>query len=317
MAGANNNSLKILITGASGFIGQNLLSYLRANTQHELLCLVRKKFENNEIKQLQISDISMLKEGSLCFDEINVVIHLAGKAHTKEDCAADFYNINTQASVNLASIAAKAGVKRFIFLSSIGVNGTFNDIPFSHLSKPAPTDDYAKSKLQAEVELKKIAKTSSMELVIIRPPLVYGHSAPGNFGKLVKLVQTHLPLPFKSIHTKRSFVSIHNLASLIECCIHHPKAANNTFLISDDEDITLPQLLNEIGRASGNRVLLVPFPVTILKLLTSLVGKKEILERMCGQLQVDISFTKDTLNWQPIVNVKEGISRCFQNKESL
>lgn len=313
MVVVNKNS-KILITGASGFVGQHLVSYLNAHTQHEILCLVRKKLKGNEANQLLMSDISLITESDIDFNTFDVVIHLAGKAHAKEDSVTDFYNTNTQASINLAAIAAKAGVKRFIFLSSIGVNGTLNEIPFSHLSKPAPADNYAKSKLQAEIELWKIAKTSSMELVIIRPPLVYGPSAPGNFGKLVKLVKTNLPLPFGSIATKRSFVAIDNLISLIECCIHHPKAANQTFLVSDDEDITLPQLLNEIGRASGKRVFLIPFPVTILKLLSYLANKKEVLDKMCGQLQVDISFTKETLSWKPTVSFREGINRCFQKE---
>jgi len=239
---------------------------------------------------------------------------MAAKAHVAGIPLAEFIQLNTDATINIAKAAAHSGVRRFIFLSSIGVNGICNTKPFSINDTPMPVEDYAVSKRNAEIGLKQIAADTGMEVVIIRPPLVYGANAPGNFGKLVKLAEKNLPLPLGAIHNKRSLVALDNLVDLMVTCIDHPKAANQTFLVSDDQDVSTTELLQMMTRAAGKKPLLLPVPVSWLKLAGKFIGKQAVIDRLCGNLQVDISHTKETLAWKPPVSVEEGIARCFAAK---
>lgn len=307
------NPEKLLLTGASGFIGQALLTKLVSKT-YAVVAPVRKPLAllpGNVVMPL-LDDICMLPDGCNWFSGCSVVIHVAAKAHLQGVPADEYIKVNTEATLKLAQQAHKAGVKRFIFLSSIGVNGISSIKPFSCDDRPAPIEDYAVSKLEAEVGLRQFAAETGMEVVIIRPPLVYGANAPGNFGKLAKLAGKNLPLPLGAIKNQRSLVALDNLVDLIVTCINHPNAANRTFLVSDDQDVSTTELLQMMTRAAGKKPWLIPVPMNWLKLVGKLTGKSAVIDRLCGNLQVDISHTKDTLDWTPPITVEEGIARCFK-----
>lgn len=304
----------VLVTGATGFIGSAVVGAL--STCHGVVALVRKQPAASVvgIDYLTLPDLTVLANNAELLQKQEIVIHIAAKAHTVGGSLDEFRQVNTDATLNLAKAAAANSVKRFIFLSSIGVNGISNTRPFSVEDKPAPAEDYAVSKLDAEIGLMQIAADTGMEVVIIRPPLVYGAKAPGNFGKLARLAQKNLPLPLGAIHNKRSLVALDNLVDLIVTCIDHPKAANQTFLVSDDQDVSTTELLNLMTRAAGKKPWLLPVPMSWLKLAGKLTGKQAVIDRLCGNLQVDISHTKETLGWKPPITVEEGIARCFAAK---
>ena len=303
----------ILVTGSTGFIGSAVVSVL--STSHDVVAPVRKPVATSvtRLNYVMTQDLTVLANNVELLQKQEILIHIAAKAHATAVSLDEFRQVNTAATLQLARNAAASGVKRFIFLSSIGVNGISNTKPFSVVDKPAPVEDYAVSKLEAEIGLKQIAAETGMEVVIIRPPLVYGANAPGNFGKLVKLAQKNLPLPLGAIQNKRSLVAIDNLVALIVTCVDHPKAANQTFLVSDDQDVSSTNLLQLMIRATSKTPRLIPVPVSWLKLASRLIGKHNVVERLCGDLQVDITHTKETLGWKPLVTVEEGVRRCFDN----
>jgi nucleoside-diphosphate-sugar epimerase len=226
---------------------------------------------------------------------------------------AAFHAVNVGGTLNLARQAAAAGVRRFLFVSSIGVNGarTVSEIPFHETGNTNPHNAYALSKWDAEVGLIKIAADTGLEVVIIRPPLVYGRNAPGNFGSLRRAVQRGLPLPLGAVHNRRSLVSLDNLVDLIVTCITHPKAANQTFLVSDGQDLSTTELVRGMAQAAGVPARLLPVPVWVLQALASLLGKGEAMQRLCGNLQVDISKARNLLGWVPPVSVEEGLRRAM------
>lgn len=306
----------VCITGSTGFIGQHLAQTLGSRTDHKLMLPVRE-IQSSDIRSdvSLFADLSDITEDYFSKNNCDVVIHLAARAHVTSEYLTDplqeFRKINCHLTLELARKAASAGVKRFIFLSSIGVNGISNLKPFKVTDKPAPVESYALSKLEAEIGLLDIAKTTDMEVVIIRPPLVYGPKAPGNFGKLTALVKSGVPLPFGTVNNKRSMVSLSNLTHLITTCIETPQAANQTFLVSDDYDLSTTELLRMMGKAAGKSLLLLPMPVSLLKIAARLVGKQGIIDRLCGNLQIDIEHTKNTLNWRPVVTVQDAINQCF------
>jgi len=238
-------------------------------------------------------------------------VHCAAVAHGK---SGDIRAVNVCGTLNLASQAAEAGVQRFVFLSSIGVNGNSNTFPFSEADLPKPEGLYAQSKLEAEQGLWELHKRTGMEVVILRPPLVYGPDAPGNFGSLVRLVQKGVPLPLGAIDNKRSLLALDNLVDLILNCIDHPAAANQVFLASDGEDLSTTELLKAVGRAMGKPARLVPVPASILMLGASLSGNKAFAQRLLGSLQIDISKACKVLNWEPPLTVEEGLRRCFDSE---
>ncbi|MEW5681819.1 MAG: SDR family oxidoreductase [Pseudomonadota bacterium] len=307
---------KILITGGTGYIGNRLLQYL-AEQQVSLISLCRRLTSSaysENVTQVLMEDLACLPHDADFLPSSDVVIHLAAKAHVTGESLSEFKRVNTEATLNFAKLCANSGIKRFIFLSSIGVNGISNTRPFNVADKPDPVEDYAVSKLEAEIGLKRIAADTGMEVVIIRPPLVYGPNAPGNFGKLAKLAQKNLPLPLGAINNQRSLVALDNLVDLVVTCIDHPKAANQTFLVSDDQDVSTTELLQLMTRAAGKKPWLIPVPMSWLKLAGKLTGKQAVVDRLCGNLQVDITHTKQTLGWTPPVTVEEGIARCFAAK---
>tara|TARA_R110001606_G_scaffold178752_1_gene325438 strand:+ start:22745 stop:23692 length:948 start_codon:yes stop_codon:yes gene_type:complete len=310
---------KILLTGTTGFVGNNLANTLSMKTGSIVKSVVRRVTDNNDGLCFEVGEINASTDYTHALNNTIVVIHCAARAHVANhsttDSLAQFRAVNTDGTLNLASQAAEAGVKRFIFLSSIGVHGISNTTPFLISDKLAPVEDYAVSKLEAEIGLRKIAEETGMEVVIIRPSLVYGPNAPGNFGKFAKLASKNLPLPFGAVHNKRSLVSLDNLVDLIITCIDHPNAANQTFLVSDDHDVSTTELLREMALATGKKPRLLPVPMSWLQMAGKLTGKQAVIDRLCGSLQVDISHTKDVLGWKPPVSFQDGIQKCFQKEQ--
>lgn len=312
--------MKILVTGATGFVGGALVRRLVSDNSNEIIAAVREPNENLEkiAKCVKVSDLAIDTNWHEALAGVNVVINAAARVHIMRETATDaldeFRKTNVQGTLNLAKQAASAGVRRFIFISSIKANGETTEVekPFTAADVTAPLDAYGISKMEAERGLHKIAQETGMELVIIRPPLIYGYGVKGNFATLVKLVKLGLPLPFGSLNNKRSLVGIDNLVDLITVCINHENAKNQIFLVSDDEDLSTTQLIRKIGEALGKPAMLIPFPVFVIKLLLQLAGKSEISQRMCSSLQIDISKTKQLLNWKPALNVDVGLRKAVK-----
>lgn len=310
----------LLITGATGFVGGSLVERLRLASRFRLSLAVRKslsnKFADTEIHQ--VSSITAHTCWTGVVDEVDTVIHCAARAHVMNDQSADplsvFREINVDGTLNLARQAAQQGVRRFIFISTIKVNGetTVNGKAFRADDEPAPEDAYGLSKLEAEQGLTQLAASTGMEVVIIRPPLVYGGGVQGNFASMVKLVEKRLPLPLGAIHNKRSLVGIDNLVDLIIRCIDHPAAANQVFLAADGEDISTTELLRGVGKAMSKPARLIPVPTGVLQFGATLLGRKAMAQRLLGSLQVDISKTCELLDWKPPYSVEEGLRRCFE-----
>jgi nucleoside-diphosphate-sugar epimerase len=235
------------------------------------------------------------------------------------DPLSEYRRVNVDGTLNLARQAAESGVHRFIFVSSVKVNGELSNErkPFSPSDAPAPEDAYGVSKWEAEQGLKAIAKETAMEVVIVRPPLVYGPGVKGNFASMVKLVRKGVPLPLGSIRNKRSLVAVDNLVDFIVTCIDHPAAANQVFMVSDGEDISTSELLCELGKAMGKPARLVPVPAGLLRLGATVLGKRAVAHRVLGSLQVDISDAKALLGWKPLVSLQEGLRRCFTSENGF
>lgn len=311
--------MKILVTGATGFIGKNLCQALLEN-DHKIVGVTRGPIKkNNNITFVQ-KVLTKDTDWADILKGVDVVIHLAGRAHVMKETSENSYqayaDINVDATKRLAEQASLSGVKRFIYLSSVKVNGErTNRSAFNEVNIPLPEDDYGKTKWEAEKVLTDIAKDTGMEVVIIRPPLVYGEGVKGNFKSLIKLARLNIPLPFGAINNKRSLVFIENLIDFIVLCTHHPKAANQTFLISDDDDVSTTQLIRHIKEVSGKKDLLLPVRQSWLIFLLRLIGKSSLSDRLCGNLQVDITKAKTLLKWKPLYSTKEGIAKTVSNKE--
>jgi len=306
---------KIMLTGASGFVGSRLKGALVSAASIQVVAAVRKGQADD---CFAIGDIG----GSTNFSEalvgVDAVIHAAARAHIMRDETdnplAEYRKVNVDGTVNLARQAVAAGVKRFIFISSIKVNGetTVNGRAFGADDKPAPEDAYGLSKLEAERGLTDIAAETGMEVVILRPPLVYGPGVKGNFASMIKLVEKGLPLPLGAIHNKRSLIGIDNLVDLIIRCIDHPAAANQVFLAGEGEDLSTTELLRGVGQAMGKPARLIPVPAGLLQFGAMLLGKEAMAQRLLGSLQLDISKTCELLDWKPPYTVEEGLKRCFE-----
>ncbi|UOG92020.1 MAG: SDR family oxidoreductase [Candidatus Thiothrix sulfatifontis] len=321
----------ILLTGSTGFIGSSLTQHLHQKG-YSIIAAVRQISDafSPDIKQVSVTDLLPSTNWTSAINKVDTIIHLAARAHILKDQATDplaaFRETNTYATLNLAQQAANAGVRRFIFISSIGVNGnqtyaqpfTADDdiTPLAPCGRGAEGEGlhtpYAISKHEAEIGLRQLATETGMEIVIIRPPLVYGANAPGNFGQLIKTVAHGIPLPLGNIHNQRSLVALPNLIDLITTCIDHPAAANQTFLVSDGEDLSTTELLQRLSRALGKPARLLPIPQSWLETALTLVGKRAIAQRLCGNLQVDISKTRDLLGWIPPVSVDAALRQTAQ-----
>lgn len=322
----------ILLTGATGFVGNAVLKQLMQQPEMAIRTYGRRApawvndncavDDRPQIISHVMGEISAVADYAPALADVDVVIHCAAQAHVMNHLVnngVDIYrDINIDSTLHLARQAITAGVKRFIFISSIKVNGesTIYSQPFTHDCAAAPEDAYGRSKQAAEDGLRQLVANSGMDLVIIRPPLVYGPGVKGNFSSLLAIAKKNLPLPLGAISNQRSMVALANLVHLIITCISHPQAANQTFLVSDDDDISTTQLLEMMTRAAGKSPRLLPVPMRWLRLLGHVTGKQAVIERLCGNLQVDISHTKHTLGWLPPLSVEEGIRRCFiEDKE--
>ena len=309
--------MRILLTGANGFVGRALCGEALARGV-EVSGVTRAPCELPAgIDNVVVGSIDRITDLLDVLSDCEVVVHLAARVHVMADTAtnplADFRLVNVQGTLKLANQAAAAGVRRFVFISSIGVNGaaTFQQ-PFTSEDSVAPHSPYALSKYEAELGLQALAAETGMELVIIRPPLVYGPSAPGNFGSLMRLLRRGVPLPLGAIHNQRSLVALDNLVDLILTCITQPAAANQTFLVSDDEDVSTTELLRRMSQALGRPAHLIPMPVSWLKLAAAGLGKSDVYQRLCGSLQVDIEKTQRLLGWMPPISLDEGLQKAAE-----
>jgi len=284
--------MKILITGQNGFIGKALFDLLKQQG-HQVRGTVRNENKIEEgLDIIAVGDISSTTDWSTALKDIETVIHLANRAHVLNDQVSDpltiFREVNVAGTIHLAKQALESRVKRFIFISSIKVNGEKTDEhSFSVEDRPNPQDPYAISKLEAENALREISAQSTMEIVIIRPPLVYGQGVKGNFKRLSRLVELGIPLPFASIKNKRSLISIENLVQLLSKAIIDPTVANQTLLVSDSKDLSAPQLIKKIAKSIGKPTRLFPFPVKLLKILGKLTGQSKAISRLTENLQID------------------------------
>lgn len=304
---------KLLLTGATGFIGRALAQRLLKDAVHTIVTATRASSTGlpSNIDNILVDDISSVTDWGEALSGVQLVIHAAGRAHKQKEAEdislPKYYQTNTEGTLNLAHQAVNAGVSRFVFISSIGVVGNYSTRPLTEQDIPHPMEPYAISKFEAERGLSKIADETEMQVVIIRPPLVYGPGAPGNFNRLIRAASIGFPWPLGEVDNLRSFVSLDNLVDFIITCLEHPKAANQTFHISDGVDISTPDLLRLIGDNLGKRVRIFPIPLWMLRSAALLLGKKNEIERLCGTLQVDISKAFSLLEWEPPVSLDEGL----------
>tara|TARA_R100000306_G_scaffold57640_1_gene55839 strand:- start:7143 stop:8111 length:969 start_codon:yes stop_codon:yes gene_type:complete len=309
---------RVLLTGASGFIGSHVLRNLSGRAGFEVHPLSR---QNRGGEWLQ-ADIT--REGEIDALELSgysEIVHCAGRAHIMRESDSDplqsYRYVNVLPTARLARKAAESGVKRFIFISSVKVNGesTIARGAFRETDEPEPAEAYSVSKLEAERALLAIARETGLEVVIVRPVLVYGAGVKGNFRALMKLASSRLPLPVAAFNNKRSLVGVDNLADFIGVCIGHPGAANEVFLVSDGRDLSVSQLLCELSRAAGRPSLQFPFPIRLLEVTAQLLGKRAMFRRVAGSLEVDSSKARTLLHWQAPVSVSDGLKRCFTDTE--
>lgn len=306
--------MRVLITGSTGFIGTSLVKQL--TNSYDTIALIRSK--NNmlpeNIQQIVANNIFTADLS----ENIDVIIHLAGRAHILNDQSVDplteFRKVNVEGTLQLARQALEKKVKRFIFMSSIGVNGSVTlQQPFTEDAIPQPHADYAVSKLEAEHELKKLFAGSDTELVIIRPPLVYAAHAPGNFARLLKLVASNLPLPFAGTNNKRSFVALENLVDFIQTCIEHPNAANQTFLVADQTPISTRELVQYLKQGMGKPARFIYIPQPLMKLGAACIGKSKLYEQLFDSLEVDTTKAQKLLGWTAPLSTQQAMLQAGQN----
>lgn len=319
----NNSYVKmnVFITGATGFVGKSLVNDL-VSEGHSLIATVRG-FTTElppEVEQKWV-DLGELDEQNTIIDtleNIDVVIHTAARVHIMQDKAADplteFRKMNVDTTAELARQSAKAGVKRFIFLSSIKVNGESTDQrdAFRETDAPAIEDAYGQSKLEAEQVLFELASNTSMEMVIIRPPLIYGPGVKANFGSMIKIIKKGLPLPFGAVSNQRSMLAIDNLVDFIKLCVTHPAAANQIFLLADGDDVSTTELFKKIAKAYKQNARLIPVPVSWMTFFAKLAGKQNITDRLFGNLQIDINKARQLLGWKPVTTMDQQLNKMAE-----
>lgn len=311
--------MKVLVTGASGFVGRALCLKLHADG-FDVVAGVRRATGSavGGVPFVAVGELTAETDWSAALDGVQAVVHSAARVHVMNDQSADplaeFRKVNVEGTLNLARQAAAAGVRRFVFISSIKVNGegTEPGKPYTADDVPAPSDPYGISKLEAEQGLLRLAAETGMEVAIIRPVLVYGPGVKANFLSMMRWLGKGVPLPLGAIHNKRSLVALDNLVDLVITCLDHPAAANQVFLVSDGEDLSTSELLRRMGQALGKPARLLPVPESWLNLGAALLGKRNVAQRLCGSLQVDIGKTRRLLGWNPPLTVDQGLKKAAE-----
>ena len=311
--------LRVIVTGCGGFIGSALLVQLGRKPAQDVVGVSRTR-PACVVGCTRWLPRSLLTQSNTSFGFVGggVVVHAAERAHVLHeigtDPLAEFRRANVEETLEIADHGARVGVHRFIFLSSVKVNGetASESRPFAADNETIPLGPYGVSKREAEQGLRELSLRSGMEVTIIRPPLVYGPDVQGNFLSLMRWLRRGVPLPLGAIHNLRSLVAIDNLVDLIATCVYHPAAANQTFLVSDGEDLSITELLRSLGAALGESPKLVPVPLRLLMVAAAVVGKGNVAQRLCGSLCVDISDTRQLLGWSPPVSVDEGLRKTAE-----
>lgn len=303
---------RILVTGANGFVGRALVTHLAA-AGIPFIGTVREQASVTNGHQLAIGDIDGTTDWSHALENVSAIVHLANRAHVMHETAADplalFRAINTEGTLNLARQAVAAGVRRFVYVSSIKVNGEATDRrPFTPDDLPAPSDPYGISKWEAEQALAQLSRSTGLEVVVVRPPLIYGPGVKANFLRLVKAVGRGMPLPFGLVRNKRSLVSVDNLCSALIACATHVNAPGHTFLVSDGEDLSTAELIRAIAAGTGRTARLLPVPPALMLLAANMLGKGDAARRVLGSLQVDTSALQRVLGWHPPFTVREKLA---------
>lgn len=309
--------MKILVTGANGFVGKPLCSEL-IRRGHDVRISSRGVCLGEDIETFITGEIDCMTEWGHALRDVDCVIHLAARVHVMKDTSTspitEFRKVNVEGTENLARSAAAAGVKRLVYVSSIKVNGeeTFSGLGFRELDDTTPQDPYGISKWEAEQALHRIAEETGLEVVIVRPPLVYGAGVKGNFVQMLKVVAKRLPLPFASIVNQRSLIFVGNLVDALIVCAAHPAAAGRTYFVSDGDDVSTPDLLRHLGLAMGRPARLFSFPPKLLLWTAASVGKTEQLKRLAGSLQIDSGRIRRELNWTPPYTLQQGLQETAE-----
>ena len=311
----------ILVTGATGFVGRALVQRLLAEDESRRVAVaVRRGGQQwpERVLPRVTGDLEPSTDWSVALGGVSAVVHCAARVHVMSDTAADplaeFRRVNVQGTLNLARQAAAVGARRFVFVSSIKVNGEATQLgcPFTADDAPAPLDAYGVSKMEAEQGLRELSAQTGMEVVIIRPTLVYGPGVKANFAAMMRWLRRGIPLPLGAIHNQRSVVALDNLVDLIVTCLSHPAAANQTFLVSDGEDVSTTELLQRMGHAMNRPARLIPVPAGLLTQAAALLGKRNVAQRLCGSLQVDIQKTRQLLGWNPPLTLDQGLKKAAE-----
>lgn len=310
--------MRIVVTGASGFIGRAVIEEGARSPDVEILPVSRRAVK---VGALGVTTYGMgndfdPKQWATLLTGADSVVHLAGRAHFVRDPAsnplAEHRRINTLGTLAMAKLAAEFQVRRFIFVSSIGVLGESSETPFTEQTPPSPVGPYAQSKREAESMLREFESTSGMEIVIVRPPLVYGPGCPGNFASLLRLVHSGIPLPLGSINNSRNFIGVNNLANFLLCAACHPKAGGKDYLVADRESISTPALIRSLAAGMKRPARLFPVPYEILNGLTGLFGKTQTLSKLCGNLEIDSSKARTELDWTQPMGLSEGLCKTAE-----
>jgi nucleoside-diphosphate-sugar epimerase len=307
------------VTGASGFVGSLLCAKLFQQGFVVRAAARYRSVQSSDFEQVATGTIDSNTDWSTMLSGMDVLIHLAARVHVMSELSAnplaEFRKVNVEGTRNLAKSAARAGVKRFVYVSSVKVNGEQTTLPYNELNEPNPQDTYGISKWEAEQVLHKIAAETGLEVAIIRPPLVYGANAKGNFAEMMKALDKGIPLPFASIKNLRSLIYVDNLVDALILCATHPKAAGQTYFVSDGEDVSTPDLLRKLSKVMGKPAKLLPCSPIFMRLAGRLFRKSSQVDRLLGSLQVDSTKIRCELGWKPPFTLDEGLQATVHNKK--